>query len=131
VLAYTYPVLDAFVTILWFFLWVIWLVLVFRIILDIFRSHDMSGWAKALWLIFILILPFIGVVIYLIARGGKMHEHDVDAARAQDQAFRSYIRDAAAPSQADELAKLASLKDSGALSEEEFQQQKAKILSSQ
>jgi hypothetical protein len=129
VLAYTYPVLDAFVTILWFFLWVIWLVLVFRIILDIFRSHDISGWAKALWLIFILILPFIGVVIYLIARGGKMHEHDVNAARAQDQAFRSYIRDAAGPSQADELAKLASLKDSGALSEEEFQQQKAKILS--
>jgi ABC-type multidrug transport system fused ATPase/permease subunit len=129
VLAYTYPVLDAFVTILWFFLWVIWLVLVFRIILDIFRSHDISGWSKALWLILILILPFLGVVIYLIARGGKMHERDVNAARAQDEAFRSYVRDAAAPSQADELAKLASLKDSGALSEEEFQQQKAKILS--
>jgi hypothetical protein len=128
VLAYTYPVLDAFVTILWFFLWVIWLVLVFRIILDIFRSHDMGGLAKALWVLFVLVLPFLGVVVYLIARGGKMHERDVNAARAQDEAFRSYVRGAAGPSQADELAKLASLKDSGALSEEEFQQGKAKIL---
>jgi Short C-terminal domain/Phospholipase_D-nuclease N-terminal len=129
VLAYTYPVLDAFVTILWFFLWVIWLVLVFRIILDIFRSHDIGGVAKALWLIVILILPFLGVVVYLIARGGKMHERDVNAAQAQDQAFRSYVREAAGPSQADELTKLAKLKDSGAISEEEFQQGKAKILS--
>jgi Short C-terminal domain/Phospholipase_D-nuclease N-terminal len=128
VLAYTYPVLDAFVTILWFFLWVIWLVLVFRIIFDIFRSHDIGGLAKALWLLFVLVLPFLGVLVYLIVRGGKMHERDVRMARTQDEALRAYVRDAAGTSQTDELAKLASLKDSGALSDEEFQRGKARIL---
>jgi hypothetical protein len=129
VLAYTYPILDAFVTILWFFLWVFWIFLVVRIVIDIFRSHDMSGWAKALWLLFVIILPFLGVLIYLIARGGKMHEHDVQTAQAEDQAFRSYVREAAAPSKADEVAKLARLRDDGTITDAEFQQEKSKILS--
>ncbi len=69
-----YPLLDAFLTMLWFFLWVLWIFLVVWIIFDVFRSKDLSGWAKALWLIFIVILPFLGVLVYLIARGGSMHE---------------------------------------------------------
>jgi len=96
---------------------------------DIFRSHDMSGWGKAAWTIFVIVLPFLGVFVYLIARGHKMGEHAMEDAKAQDAAAKAYIRDAAsAPSTADELAKLADLKASGAMSEAEFQQAKAKVL---
>lgn len=127
--AYTYPILDAFVTILWFFLWIFWIYLVIRIVIDIFRSHDMGGWAKALWLILILILPFLGVLIYLIARGGSMHERDVRAADQMEQAFQAEVRRAGGTSHADDIAKLAALRDNGTISEEEFQKGKAKILS--
>src|SRR5215813_8854862 len=126
----SYPLLDAFVTMLWFFLWILWLVLLFRIITDIFASHDLGGWGKAGWLIFVIILPFLGVFIYLIARGHKMTERDVEDAQARDQAMRAYVRDAAQGSggTADELAKLADLRDRGVISEAEFQQSKAKVL---
>ena len=125
-----YPLLSAFLTMLWFFLWIMWLFLLFWIILDIFRSRDLSGWLKALWLIFILVLPFLGVLVYLIARGGSMHERQEAQARAQDEAFRSYVKDAAGSGggSADELAKLADLRDKGAITEAEFQAGKAKIL---
>ena len=131
-LAYQYPVLGAFLTILWFFLWVIWIIILFRVIIDIFRSHDLSGWGKAGWLILVIILPFLGVFVYLIARGSKMAERDQREAQAQEQAFRSYVRDAAAGgdggSTADQLAKLADLRDRGVISDADFEQQKAKIL---
>jgi len=123
-----YPLLNAFWTIFLFFLFVFWLFILFRIIFDIFRSHDLGGWGKALWFIFILFLPFLGVVVYLIARGGKMHERDVQMAQAQDQAFRSYVKEATGSS-ADELAKLADLKAKGVITDAEFEQAKAKLLS--
>ena len=130
-LAYNYPLGGAFLTMLWFFLWVIWIIILFRVIFDIFRSHDMGGWGKALWLIFVIIVPFLGVFIYLIARGGKMAERDQRDAAQQEQAFRSYVQDVAAtgPNAADELTKLADLKAKGVITDAEFEQQKAKILS--
>ena len=93
-LASSYPVLDAFLTMLYFFLFFIWIWLLISVFGDIFRSHDLGGVAKALWVIFVIVVPYFGVFIYLIARGGKMHEHAVEAATAQDAAMKSYIRDA-------------------------------------
>jgi len=116
---------------LWFFLWILWFFLLFRIILDIFRSKDLGGWGKAGWLIFVCILPFLGVFVYLIARGSKMTQRDAEDAQAADQAMRAYVRDAAGSSgPADELAKLADLRDRGVISDAEFQQSKAKVLQS-
>lgn len=124
-----YPLLDLFWTMLWFFLWILWFFLLFRVILDIFRSKDLGGWGKAGWLIFVCILPFLGVFVYLIARGRKMTERDMEDAQARDQAMRAYVRDAAQEgSTADELTKLADLRDRGVISEGEFQQSKAKVL---
>ena len=126
--SYSYPVLDAFWTILMIFLWVIWFWVLITIFIDLFRSHDLSGWAKALWFIFILIFPLIGVLVYLIARGGKMHEHARDA-QLQEQQFRSYVREAAgSQSPADQLAKLADLRDRGVITAGESDREKAKIL---
>ena len=90
--SYSYPILGAFWTIFMIFLWVIWFWVLITIFIDLFRSHDLSGWVKALWFIFILILPLIGVLVYLIARGGKMHEHAAQAAAAQDTAMRQYVQ---------------------------------------
>ena len=127
-LASTYPLLDLFWTMLEIFLFFIWIFLLFWIFMDIFRSHDMGGGAKALWVIFIIILPFLGILVYLIARGGSMHERQVAAVQAQQQAFDSYVRETAGTSSADQLAKLADLKASGAITDDEFNQAKAKIL---
>lgn len=123
------PLLDAFLTMMWFFLWVLWFFLLFRVILDIFRSRDLSGWGKAGWLIFAIILPFVGVLVYLIARGHTMADRDVAEAKAQDEAFRAYVRDAAhGDGAADQLARLADLRDRGVISEADFQQGKDSIL---
>jgi hypothetical protein len=129
--AQDYPLLNLFWTMLWLFVWILWIFLLVRIILDVFRSDDLGGWSKALWVIFIIILPFIGVLVYLIARGSGMQKRDVRDARAADQEMQSYIRSAAAatpPSTAEELSKLASLRDQGVLTEAEFDTQKAKLL---
>jgi ABC-type multidrug transport system fused ATPase/permease subunit len=129
ILGTTLPLLDMFFTILWFFLFVIWIWIVIMILIDIFRSHDINGLIKALWLVFILIFPLIGVVAYLLVRGGSMHERaSRDAARSQQQ-FDSYIRQTAGKSTSDELANLAALRQSGAITEEEFERAKAKVLS--
>ncbi|MET0145690.1 MAG: SHOCT domain-containing protein [Ilumatobacteraceae bacterium] len=120
-----------FWTFLWFFLWIAWLFLLFRVFADIFRSHDLGGWGKALWSIFIILVPFLGTLVYVIARGSGMHERDLKQAKAQQDAFQDYVRQAAAPSgagAADELTKLADLRDKGVISAEEFEQQKAKLL---
>lgn len=123
------PLLDAFWTMMWFFLWILWIFLLFRIVVDIFRSRDMGGWGKAGWLIFVIILPFLGVFVYLIARGRTMAERDVSQAQAQDQAFRAYVQEAAhGGSAADELTKLADLRDRGVITDADFQQGKDKIL---
>jgi hypothetical protein len=130
VLGYDYPVLGVFWSALIIFIWIAWIFLVFRIFVDIFRSHDMGGWAKALWSIFIILVPFLGVFVYLIARGHGMAQRDVAEAQANDQAFQSYVRKAAGSGgSADELHKLADLRDRGVISEDEFAAQKAKLLS--
>ena len=127
--SYSYPILGVFWTILMIFLWVIWFWILITIIIDIFRSHDLSGWVKALWFVFILFLPLIGVLVYLIARGGKMHEHQVRQAQLQEKQLRSYVQEAAgSQSSADQLAKLADLRDRGVITAEEFDREKAKIL---
>ena len=123
-----YPVLDAFLTILYFFLFFIWIWLLVMVIFDIFRSHDMGGFAKFLWVVFVLILPYLGVLVYIIARGGKMAEHAQAAAAAQDVAARQYIRSAAASSPADEIARLSDLKSQGIIDDDEFNRLKAQIV---
>ena len=127
-LAYTYPLLDILWTMIEFFLFFLWIWLLIVVFSDIFRSHDMGGLAKALWVIFVIILPFLGVFIYLIARGGSMHERAAAQAQRQQQAFDSYIKDTAGASSADELSKLADLKAKGVITESEFEAQKAKLL---
>jgi len=129
-LAYDYPLLGVFWTFLIFMLWVVWLIMLFKIFGDIFRSHDMGGFAKALWSLFIIFLPFLGVLVYLIARGGSMAQRDIAAAQAQQQAFDAYVRQTAGTSggTADELGKLADLRDRGVITPAEFEQQKAALL---
>src|SRR3974377_1527325 len=122
--SYSYPLVGAFWTIVEIFLWVIWIWILIYVFIDIFRSRDLSGFAKALWFIFVLFIPLIGVLVYLIARGGKMHERAMQEAQQQDQAFRAYVQDAAASeSSADQLAKLADLRDRGVITAQEFEQQ--------
>lgn len=129
-LAYTYPLLNIFWTMFMVFAFVLWIWLLIYIFMDIFRSHDIGGFAKAVWVIFIIVLPLIGVLVYLIARGGTMQQRTVEQAKQQQQAFDDYVRKTAGGGgTADELAKLADLRDKGAISEDEFQAQKAKLLS--
>jgi Short C-terminal domain/Phospholipase_D-nuclease N-terminal len=131
VLAYDYPLLGVFWTMLWFFLFFIWIWILISIFADIFRSHDMGGWAKAGWTIFVIVLPFLGVLIYLIARGKSMQDRATQRAAQQEQDFRGYVQEAAGgSSSADQLSKLADLKQQGVLTDAEFETQKAKILSS-
>ena len=125
----SYPLLNVFWSILEFFLWVIWIWILIWVFIDIFRSHDLSGWAKALWFLFVLFIPLIGVLVYLIVRGGSMHERAQQQARQQDREFRAYVQQAAgSQSTADQLTKLADLRDRGVISAEEFEREKAKIL---
>jgi type VI protein secretion system component VasK len=135
VLAYDYPLLGLFWTMLWFFLWIAWLVALFQIIGDIFNSDDLGGWGKAIWLIFVIALPLLGVLIYLIARGGGMQRRALERARAQRESYEAYVRESAATApavggggSADELAKLADLRDRGVITADEFERQKTKIL---
>ncbi len=131
-LAYTYPLADLFGTMLGLFVFFIWFWLLIVIFGDIFRSRDMGGGAKALWVIFVIVLPFLGIFVYLIARGGKMHERAEQAAQQQQKAFDDYVKQTAGASgsnSADQLAKLADLKAQGVLTDAEFEAQKAKILS--
>lgn len=122
------PLLDVFWSMLWFFLWIAWFWTLVMVISDIFRSHDLGGWGKALWSLFVVFLPFLGVFVYLIARGGSMHERAVARAQYQEQATQDYIKSVAAPSPADEIAKLQQLHDAGTIDDAEFTQLKAKAL---
>jgi hypothetical protein len=129
-LAYDYPLLGLFWTMMIFFLWFAWLMLLFRVFGDIFRSDDMGGFSKALWTLVVLILPFLGTFIYLMVRGNSMTQRDIETARQRDEAFRSYVQETAGggTGAADELTKLADLHARGVLTEAEFAQQKAKLL---
>jgi type VI protein secretion system component VasK len=127
----SYPVLNIFWSMIEFFLWVIWIWVLIWIFIDIFRSRDLSGWGKAAWFLFVLIIPLIGVLVYLIVRGDSMHERAVQQAQQQDAQARSYIQQAAAESPAstaDQLSKLADLRDRGVITAEEFEREKAKVL---
>jgi hypothetical protein len=124
-----YPLLDFFWSVFIFFGFFIWIWLLVTIFTDLFRSHDLSGVAKAAWFVLVLLVPLLGALIYLIARGHKMQEHAAQAAEEQDTAFREYVQSAATDgSTASQLTKLAELRDRGVISEEEFSQQKVKLL---
>ena len=129
----SYPLLNVFWTMVEFFLWILWIWILIWIFVDIFRSHDLSGWGKALWFLFVLFIPLIGVLVYLIVRGSSMQERAQQDARQRDQETRRYIQEAAASapaSTADQLSKLADLRDRGVISAEEFEREKAKVLGS-
>ncbi|MFB7589963.1 SHOCT domain-containing protein [Streptomyces sp. NPDC056169] len=137
-LAVDYPLLNMFWTMLMIFLWVLWFMLLFRIIGDIFRDDDLGGWGKAGWTVLVILLPFLGVFIYLIARGRGMGERELKRVRQNEEQFASYVRETAGTGgtggtgggHAEELARLAELKDRGAITEAEFAQAKAKVLAS-
>ena len=122
--------LDLFWTMLWFFLFIIWIWLLITIFIDIFRSDDLSGWGKAGWTLFVIILPLLGVLVYVIARGQSMQERAMKQAAAQEKAQRQYIQEVSSTSSADELEKLKKLHDDGVLTDDEYAAQKAKVLNS-
>ena len=124
-----YPLLQVFLSMLYFFLFILWIWIAVMVVVDIFRSHDMGGFAKALWFLFVIFLPYLGVFIYLIARGGKMGERQAADAAAQQKAFDSYVRETAGSADvATQLEKLAGLRDKGVITAQEFDAQKAKLL---
>ena len=126
-IAETFGVGQLVYTILWFFLFVIEIWLMFLVFTDIFRSHDLKGWAKALWVLFVLVVPLIGILAYLVVRGDKMEDHAIEMARQNELAFRRYVQ-SAVRRPADELAELVDLKERGILTEEEFERMKRSIV---
>lgn len=127
-----YSLLDVFWSMLLFFLLVIWIWLLISVVVDLFRDHELSGWAKAAWILFLVVLPMLGVLVYLIARGGQMAERNVQRMADQQAQFDQYIQTTASgatgSSSADELAKLHDLHAKGVLSDEEWAAAKAKAL---
>ena len=121
---------QVFWSVLWITLFVIWIWLLIAVFGDIFRSDDLSGWGKALWSIFIIVLPYLGIFVYLIARGHKMHEHALAQAQANDQRMREYVQSVAGSgaSPADELARLADLRQQGVINDAEFEQLKSRAI---
>ena len=133
VLASDYPFLDIVGTMLIFFAWVIWFWILIRVLVDVFRRHDLSGFGKAGWTLFMIVVPFLGVLIYLIAHGQDMGKRDIEQAQAQQAQFDQYVKSVAGPEAgggaAAEIAKAKSLLDSGAITQAEFDSLKAKALS--
>jgi hypothetical protein len=118
-----------------FFFWIIWIWLAITVFVDIFRSRDLSGVGKMVWVLLVVLVPYLGVFAYLLLRGGRMHERAVEASQAQDKAFRQYVQDAAGNgssgnghSTAEELSRLADLKDRGVITDAEFERLKAKAV---
>jgi hypothetical protein len=128
VFAADYPFMDVLWSMIIFFFWVIWIWIVITVLIDIFRRHDIGGVAKALWVIFVVILPWLGVLVYLIVEHDGMRERSVKQAQAQRQQFDDYVRDTAGGS-AGEIAKAKELLDAGTITQEEFDALKAKALS--
>ncbi|NUK02589.1 SHOCT domain-containing protein [Streptomyces lunaelactis] len=128
-LAADYPLLSVFWTTVYIFLWILWFMLLFRVIGDIFRDDALSGWGKSGWCVFVVILPFLGVFVYLIARGRGMGERSMKRAEQREQEFRTYVRESAGTtSHAEDLARLAELKNHGDITDAEYEQAKAKVL---
>ena len=129
VVASDYPLLDVFWTMILFFSWVVWIWMMILILSDIFRRHDISGWAKAAWIVFMIILPFIGVLVYLIAHGKGMAERRVEDQKAAQASFDDYVRDVAADGgSAGEIERAKQLLESGTINQTEFERLKAKAL---
>ena len=129
VTAYTYPFLNIFWTMLIFFAWIIWFWLLITVFADIFRRHDASGWVKAFWILFVVILPFLGVLIYMIAEGKGMAERSAEQQQKAMAQTDDYIRSVASPSDsAEQIAKAKQLLDSGAITATEYDTLKAKAL---
>ncbi|MGJ7019464.1 HAMP domain-containing protein [Streptomyces griseorubens] len=133
-LAYDYPLLSALLTMLVFFLWIMWFILLFRVIVDIVRDDSLSGWAKTGWMVFTIVLPFLGVFVYVIARGRNMGSRELAQARAQQEALDSYIRETAKGAggrtgSVDELARLSEIKARGDITDDEFRRAKELVLS--
>jgi hypothetical protein len=126
-MAADYPFLDVFWSIIIFFFWVIWIWIVITVLIDIFRRDDIGGWAKAAWVVFVIVLPWLGVLIYLIVEHDGMRDRSTRQAQEQQQAFDQYVREAAGGS-ADQIAKAKSLLDQGAITQDEFERLKAKAL---
>jgi len=126
--SYNFPLLNVFLSLLYFFLFVVYIWIAISVIMDIFRSRDLSGWAKAIWVFFLIVLMPVTVLVYLVVRGGSMHERQVERAEASQAAFDQYVRETVQVDTADQLAKLAALKESGHLTDDEFAAQKAKLL---
>jgi len=122
------PLFDLFWSMLWFFLFVAWIWVLVSVVTDIFRNDDMGGFAKGIWVVFVLIVPWLGVLIYLVANGDDMAQRNMDRVDQSDQAARSYIQDAAGTSTATELKTLSELRTAGVLTDDEFNTQKAKLL---
>ncbi|MFE2140748.1 SHOCT domain-containing protein [Streptomyces sp. NPDC059456] len=130
-LAYDYPLMGAFWTMLWFFMWVIWIFLLFKVIFDVFRDDSLGGWGKTGWTIFVVVLPFLGVFVYLLVRGKDMGRRETEHVMQQHKAFESYVRETAGGdrrSSADEIAKLSELHARGVITQQEFEQAKALAL---
>jgi hypothetical protein len=127
-IAADYPFLDVLWTMIIFFFWVIWIWIVITVLIDVFRRHDIGGFAKALWVIFVVILPWLGVLVYLIVEHDGMRERSTKQAQAQKDEFDQYVRQTAGGS-ADEIAKAKSLLDEGTITQQEFDAIKAKAVS--
>ncbi|WP_238010536.1 SHOCT domain-containing protein [Dactylosporangium sp. AC04546] len=126
----SYSLLDVLLTMLWYFVWFLWIFLVITVLVDVFRSRDLGGWAKAGWTLLTIVLPFVGVLVYLIARGDRMFVRRAGEVQAREEQFRAFVRDTAAGGgTAQELTKLAELHDHGVLTDAEFERGKTKILS--
>ncbi|MFB7381555.1 SHOCT domain-containing protein [Kitasatospora purpeofusca] len=128
-----YPLLNIFLTTMWIFLWILWFMLLFRVFGDLFRDDSVGGWGKAGWCVLLIVLPFLGVFVYLIARGKGMGMREAARVKQADAEFRDYVRDAAGseakrPSATEELARLADLRRDGSITEEEYQRAKALVL---
>jgi hypothetical protein len=119
---------ELLLLVLEFFLFVAWIWILFAVISDLFRDHEMSGGGKAIWIIFLVFIPFLGVLVYLIARGHGMRDRTIKAQAEAKHDFDSYVRQQAHSSPAEELHKLNDLREKGALSAEEFERAKAKLL---
>jgi type VI protein secretion system component VasK len=123
-----YSLGDALVTIIWIFLFVAWILVLFTIIGDLFRDHQLSGWVKAVWILFLIFIPFLTALVYLIVRGHGMRERSIKEQAEVRRHFDQYVRETAGASPVDELHKLNDLKEKGAISDEEFARMKAKLI---
>ena len=128
VIAADYPFLDVFFTMILFFCWVAWIWTLISVLGDVFRRHDISGWVKAAWMVFLIFVPFLGVLVYLIAQHDGMRERSMKQAEAQKAAFDQYVRETTAGGSAAEIAKAKELLDTGAITQVEFDAIKAKAI---